>query len=73
MIKDVLQSINNVELYPIVSMALFLIAFLMVIMYMIRLDKKEIERYSRFPLEDSDRIKPATIPVSDEDINGGVR
>ena len=72
MIKDVLQSIAFIEIYPIISMVLFLMAFMMVMIYMFRLDKADIKRYSRFPLNDPEKMKSVTIPIRDEEENSGV-
>ena len=53
MIKSVLQSISGVEIYSIISMILFITAFVLVLVWVIRLEKQEIRRYSLLPLEDS--------------------
>lgn len=51
MIKDVLQSILNVEIYPIVSLILFAISFITVSILVLLMDKKELARLSHLPLD----------------------
>ncbi len=53
MIKSVLQSISGVEIYSIVSLILFITAFVLVMIWVIRLEKQDIRRYSLLPLDDS--------------------
>ncbi len=52
MIRQVLQSIEGVAAYPVVSLVLFLVAFLAVLYGVWRLSPAEVERISRLPLED---------------------
>lgn len=52
MYKEVLQSIEGIEIFPIISLILFLTAFTLVIIRVVRLDKKQIIEYSRMPLDD---------------------
>ena len=52
MIKAVLQSIEGVAAYPVVSLVLFLFAFLAIILAAWRISPAEVERASRLPLDD---------------------
>ncbi len=52
MIKQVLQSIEGVAAYPVISLILFLVAFLSVVYLTWRLSPAEVERISRLPLDD---------------------
>ena len=54
MIKDVLQSIASVEIYPIIALILFVVSFLAVTFKALLLDKAELARISRLPLDESD-------------------
>ena len=60
MIKDVLQSIANVEIYPIIALALFIASFVAITLQTILMDKKELARISRLPLDDSDMAENET-------------
>lgn len=53
MISEALSSINDVAIYPIVTLLLFLTAFLGVVVWTLRLRKNEVARASRLPLEDT--------------------
>ena len=52
MIKSVLQSISGIEIYPIISLFLFLVVFVIMIIRVIRMDSSEIRDCSRLPLDD---------------------
>lgn len=53
MFSNVLQNIDGVEIFPIISLLIFVIFFLSVIFWTVRLDKKYINKLSKLPLEDS--------------------
>jgi len=57
MIKDVLQSIGGVEIYPIVSLILFFVSFLAVTFLALMKDKTELVKISRLPLDESDYLE----------------
>lgn len=52
MIRDVLQSIEQIEILPIIGMMFFLVAAVLVAVWVWRLSKSEVERISRLPLDD---------------------
>ena len=52
MVKEILQSIEGVAAYPVVSLILFLTAFLAVLYFVWRMPSAEVERASRLPLDD---------------------
>jgi hypothetical protein len=56
MIKDVLQSIANVEIYPIIALILFFISFLAVTIKVLMMDKTKLAKYAQIPLEDNDSV-----------------
>jgi hypothetical protein len=51
-IKHNLTGIDGVAIYPILSLLIFVIFFALVITYVIRMKKKEIEILSSIPLEE---------------------
>jgi hypothetical protein len=55
MYKDVLQHIAGVEIYPILSLALFLFASVMVGIRVWRMTRKEVRDMSMLPLDDGDQ------------------
>ena len=51
-IKHNLTGIDGVEIYPILSLLIFVLFFTGVIWYVVRMKKKEIDTLSNLPLED---------------------
>jgi cytochrome c oxidase cbb3-type subunit 3 len=47
-----LEQIAGVSIYPLISLLLFVIFFFLMIYWMYRIDKKEIQRIERLPLDD---------------------
>jgi hypothetical protein len=56
MYKDVLQHIAGVEIYPIISLALFLFASVLVGLRVWRMTRKEVQDMSTLPLDDREPI-----------------
>ena len=57
MIKDTLLAIKDVEIFPVVTLILFVVVFILVTFYIFKLDKKQLNRWSRLPLDDNEIIK----------------
>ncbi len=53
MYKNVLQSIDNIEIWPVVSFVIFFIFFLCLLLWVFTADKKIIDRMKMLPMEDS--------------------
>jgi len=51
-IKHNLTGIDGVEIYPIISLLIFVLFFSLMIIYVVRMKKKDIEEVSGMPLED---------------------
>jgi hypothetical protein len=51
MIRNLLQSIEGVEIYPLISLMVFLIFFVAVLVWMLRIDKNYIKEMEQLPLE----------------------
>lgn len=58
MISDVLESIAGLEVFPIIGLILFVLAFVAVIIWVVRLPKRRVKRWSRIPLEDDKVVDP---------------
>ena len=52
MYKDILQSIEGVEFYAIAAMAIFILFFLVMIIWLIKVDKNYIKKMSELPLKE---------------------
>ncbi|EOZ92381.1 hypothetical protein A33Q_4474 [Indibacter alkaliphilus LW1] len=50
--KDILSSIENIEIYPIISLLIFVIFFLGMFIWVVRADKNYINRMKGLPFED---------------------
>jgi cytochrome c oxidase cbb3-type subunit IV len=51
MFKEVLQSIEGIEFYTIVSMIIFILFFIGMAIWLLKVDKKYIQTMSELPLE----------------------
>jgi hypothetical protein len=54
MYKDILRSIAGIEVFPIVSLVLFVSVFAIVLLWTSRLDGPRLARLARLPLDDTD-------------------
>ena len=57
MYKNVLQSIENIEIWPVISFLIFFIFFLFFLWWVFTADKKFIEKMKMLPMEDSTTVK----------------
>ncbi|MEW5798315.1 MAG: CcoQ/FixQ family Cbb3-type cytochrome c oxidase assembly chaperone [Bacteroidota bacterium] len=53
MISKVLSSIDGIASYPIISLMIFLPFFIIVTVWIFRLDKQYLQHMSELPLQDS--------------------
>jgi cbb3-type cytochrome oxidase subunit 3 len=61
MIKEVLQSIEGIEFYTIISMLIFILFFIGMTIWLFKVDKKYIKAMSELPLiEENNEIKNLT-------------
>ena len=54
MYKNVLESIQGITVYPLISLAIFFTFFVLLIVWVVRMKNTDIDTYSRLPLEDSE-------------------
>ena len=52
MYKNVLQSIDNIAIWPVISFVIFFIFFLCLLWYVFTADKKLLEEIESLPLDD---------------------
>lgn len=52
MYKNVLQSIQNIEIWPVISFVIFFVFFLCLIWWVFTVDKSFISRMKELPMED---------------------
>lgn len=52
MYKQVLNSINNIEIYPIITLIIFVVFFFAMIGYVMSMKKDTVAHLAHLPLED---------------------
>lgn len=52
MYKDVLRSIEDVGIFPVIAFVIFFTFFLGLLVYVIRMDKNEVRQLAAIPMED---------------------
>lgn len=50
--KEILRSIENIEIYPIISLLIFVIFFVGMFWWVLRVDKNYIDHMKEMPLKD---------------------
>ncbi len=55
MYKEVLQSIEGIGIYPIISMIVFAVFFAVVLIWYFKADKKYLNKMSNLPLDDDEK------------------
>jgi cytochrome c oxidase cbb3-type subunit IV len=57
MYKNVLQSIDNIEIWPVISFVIFFLFFLVLLWWVFTADKKFIDEMSGLPVDKLDSEK----------------
>ena len=52
MYKDLLRSITGIEIFPVISLCVFVAVFGLIVVRAWRLDSRRVSRMSRLPLDD---------------------
>lgn len=66
MYKEVLRAIVGIEVFPILSLLIFVTVFIVMLVWVLRLDRGRLAQYAHLPLEDGDAT-----PASRPDATGG--
>ena len=53
MYKNVLQSIENIEIWPIISLVIFFLFFLTLLWWVVKVDRKFIDYMKKLPMDDN--------------------
>jgi len=51
LIKELLQSVEGVSVYPIISLLVFVLFFVIILVWMLKVDKNYIKKMENLPLE----------------------
>jgi len=52
MYKNVLQNIDNIEIWPVLSLIIFFVFFLGILIYVLKVDKNYIKMMKELPMND---------------------
>lgn len=52
MYKQILQSIEHIEIWPVISLVIFFVFFIGVLIYVIKTDREFINKMKKMPLDD---------------------
>lgn len=63
MYKNVLQNIENIAIWPMISFSIFFIFFLCLLLHVFTTDKKFIEKMENLPIDSSDRKNETNLNV----------
>lgn len=59
MYKDILRGIVGIEVYPLVSLLLFVAMFAIVVLRVVRMDRARVQQMAALPLERRDEAAAA--------------
>jgi cytochrome c oxidase cbb3-type subunit 4 len=57
MYKNVLQSIENIEIWPLISFVIFFVFFVCLLLWTFTTDKKFIDKMKGLPIEENNNSK----------------
>ncbi len=58
MYKDVLRSITDIDIFPVIAIVIFMVFFIGLFVYVFKLDKKEVHKMASMPLDDQVPVEP---------------
>lgn len=64
MYKNILQSIENIEIWPVISFIIFFVFFLALLWWVFTRDKEFIAKMKGMPIQDSDNKEEHTPNVT---------
>ena len=62
MYKEVLRTIVGIEVFPVLSLLIFVTVFAVMLVWVLRLDRRKLATYANLPLEDDHASAPASRP-----------
>lgn len=65
MYKEVLRTIVGIEVFPVLSLLIFLTVFVVMLVWVLRMDRRTLALYASLPLRDADSPAPDTRPCPD--------
>ena len=58
MYQDILQRIEGIGIFPVISLVLFVSLFSVVLVVVVRMDRSRAERLASLPIDDDDASHP---------------
>jgi len=58
MYKEVLRTIVGIEIFPVLSLVIFLTVFMVMLVWVLRMDRVRLETYASLPLGDDAVVSP---------------
>ena len=68
MFNNYLQAIEGVEIYPVIGLIIFLIVFISVVVWVMRIDKNYVREAERLPLDNENEVDET---ISFKNLTGG--
>ena len=57
LIKEYLGSLGSNSLFPLISMIIFILFFIIVLIYTLTIKKEDVSEYSRMPLDNDEDVE----------------
>ena len=58
MYKEILRAIAGIEIFPVISLVLFISVFTIALVRVIRMDRRDVDDWSRLPLDEGSARLP---------------
>ena len=65
MYKEVLRTIVGIEIFPVLSLVIFLTVFMVMLVWVFRMDRERLAIYASLPLGDATAVLPEGRPRPD--------
>ena len=62
MYKDVLRSIDDISLFPVIAILIFFVFFILLGIRVVKMDKKHVNKMAGLPLEEEDNVSLFSLP-----------
>ena len=73
MYKDVLRTIAGIEVFPMLSLVVFVAVFALMLLWVTRLDRRRLDMLAHLPLRDATPVRTAAADPSAPTAPGGDR
>lgn len=60
-VKQYVEAIDGVNIYPMISLVIFFLFFVVLLYYVKKMDKAKVKEISRIPLDDNEQLSETLI------------